>query len=174
MVGPPEPEPGAKAFLQVLLEAVYFPLSRIMFDLEDDELHWSPVPETLTIGWVPSGHDPATDPFTTIAWRWAHFCEELHGIATFDVCLGPEDPPWADVVPAISDAATAIGVLEAGIRRAALAIAAASESRLDETVENEFGRHTRRHWVAIFLMEAIHHAAEIGVLRDLYRQLPRA
>lgn len=174
MAGPPGPEAGAKAFLQILAEAVYFPLSRVMADLRDDELHWSPVPQAKSIGWQPTGHDPATDPFTTIGWRWHHFCEELHGIATFDTCLGPEDPPWPDPVPDIVDAASAIANLEAGIRRAARAISGATDSRLDEQVENEFGRHSRRHWVAIFLMEAIHHAAEIGVLRDLYPRLPNA
>lgn len=173
MAGPPLPGPGARAFLQVLVEAVYFPLSRIMVDLEDDELHWSPVADARTIGWVPTGHDPSSDPFTTIGWRWQHFCEELHGIATFDTCLGPEDPPWSDAVPDVADAASAIANLEAGILRAARAIARATESRLDEEVSNEFGRHSRRHWVAMFLMESIHHAAEIGVLRDLYRRSVR-
>lgn len=170
MASSPPPEGGAKALLQVLAEATYFPLSRIMVDLEDAELDWAPVPEAKTIGWTPTGHDPLTDPFTTIGWRWAHFCEELHGIATFDTCLGPEDPPWPEHVPDIVDARTAVANLEAGIRRAAQAIGKASELRLDEEVDNEFGRHTRRHWVAIFLMESIHHAAEIGVLRDLYRR----
>jgi hypothetical protein len=170
MAGTPAPGPGPKAFLQVLLEATYFPLSRIMVELEDEEIHWAPVPDPKSIGWTPTGHDPRNDPFTTIGWRWAHFCEELHGIATFDTCLGPEIPAWAEVVPEIVDAQSAIANLEAGIRRAGVAIAKTTESRLDEEVENEFGRNTRRHWVGIFLMETIHHAAEIGVLRDLYRR----
>ena len=170
MAGPPRPDPGPKALLQVLAEAVYFPLSRVMVDLEDAELAWAPVPEAKTIGWVPTGHDPKTDPFTTIGWRWAHFNEELHGIATFEICLGPETSPWPEPVPVIVDAASAITNLEAGILRAARAIAETTDARLDEEVENEFGRHTRRHWVAMFLMEATHHAAEIGILRDLYRR----
>jgi hypothetical protein len=170
MAGPPAPEPGPKAFLQFLSEAVYFPLSRIMDELDDAELDWAPVPDAKPMGWVATGHDPRIDPFTTIGWRWAHFCEELHGIATFDNCLGPEEAPWPEPTPQIMDAASAVANLTSGIRRAAKAIAAATDAQLDEHVENVFGRHTRRHWVAMFLMEATHHAAEIGVLRDLYRR----
>ena len=62
----------------------------------------------------------------------------------------------------------AVANLTSGIRRAAVAISKATDARLDEQVENEFGRHTRRHWATLFLVEAVHHAAEIGVLRDLF------
>jgi len=165
MAGPPVPEPGPRTLLQFLLEAVYFPLSRVMHELEDAELDWAPVPDAKPIGWIPSGHDPSTDPFTTIGWRWEHFCQELHDIAGSDICLGREAEP----APEIVDAASAVASLTAGIRRAARAIASTTDERLDEEVENEFGRHSRRHWVTLFLVEAVHHAAEIGVLRDLYR-----
>ena len=171
LAGPPVPEPGARTLLYFLAGAVLFPLNRIADGLVDAELHWSPVPDAVTIGWTPTGHNPLTDPFSTIGWRWEHFCEELHGIATFDVCLGPEQPPWSEPVPPVADAVSAVANLEIGIRRAARAIATATDTRLDEEVENEFGRHTRRHWATLFLVEAVHHGAEIGVLRDLYRRL---
>lgn len=170
MAGPPVPEPGPQTLLQLLVEAVSFPLSRIMDDLHDDELGWSPVPDARTIGWVPTGHDPRTDPFTTIGWRWAHFCEELHALASSHIFLGPEDPPWPHVVPEIIDAESAVDNLTAAVRRVGRALALTTDARLDEKVDNEFGRHSRRHWAALMLMEAIHHAAEIGVLRDLYRR----
>ena len=163
----PPPGAGAKAFLQVLLEAVMFPLSRITIDLTDDEVGWAPVPNAKGIDWTPTGHDPRSDPFTTIGWRWQHFTQELAAVAGSPWCLGATgavDPE----PPRITDASTAIDCLVRSIRSAAFAIVDVSDERLEELTDSDFGVNTRRHWVALMLMEAVHHAAEIGVLRDLY------
>ena len=40
---------------------------------------------------------------------------------------------------------------------------------LDGLVDSTFGRAPRRHWVSTFVLEGVHHGAEIGVIRDLYR-----
>ncbi|HVE91435.1 MAG TPA: DinB family protein [Actinomycetota bacterium] len=163
----PRPDPGPLALLHVLAGAALFPLSRIMDGMTDEELGWAPVPDAMPMDWVPQGHDPSNDPFTTIGWRWRHLAEALHAIPD---SLGPESPQWPERPPEIVDAESAGTNLAMGIRRAAEALAAATEERLDELIDNDFGRHSRRHWVTLMLVETVHHAAEVGVLRDLYKR----
>jgi hypothetical protein len=82
-------------------------------------------------------------------------------------CLGTEE--IANLFEPTSDAATAVAMLTGAVGEAARAIAASTDAQLDEVADSPFGPAPRRQWISTYIVEGIHHVAEIGVVRDLYR-----
>jgi hypothetical protein len=111
-------------------------------------------------------------PFTTIAWRYTHISDLLseERCATW---LGLEPEPenlFADGAP--PDAKRARELFEKAFARWKRYVTATDETKLFEkvgSVGRNFADRTRVQFVLHILDEAIHHGAEIGVLRDLYR-----
>ncbi len=148
--------------------------------LTDEEYHWEPVPDCWSI--EPDEHGrynmrwgrvfDEVPPVTTIAWRYTHvidlLCEER--CATY---IGVEPEPeniFANGAP--PDVRTAGEMLDAAFARWKRYISATDYSKIFDKigpVGGPLGRATRSTFVLHILDEAIHHGAEIGVLRDLYR-----
>ena len=157
--------------------------------LTDEEFQWEPVPGCWTVrprasaiapiaggtgDWaydyaIP---DPQPPPFTTIVWRLNH----IAGINDMyhEHVFGPATRDYDDVeVP--HTAAQSIAWWHAGLDAVRDALLAAREVDLDRVVSTPWGA-TRKvwDWVSTLLLENVHHGAEIGTLRDLYRELRTA
>jgi hypothetical protein len=148
--------------------------------LTDEEYFWEPVPDCWTL--VP-GDDGKLNmrwgrifdelqSVTTIAWRYTHIidllCEER--CATY-LGLEPEtENIFANAAP--PDVATARRMLDEAFARWKRYVSATDYDRIFEPVGTQagpfFANQTRFTFVLHILDEAIHHGAEIGVLRDLY------
>jgi DinB superfamily/Ankyrin repeats (3 copies) len=153
--------------------------------LTDEEYLWEPAPGCWSIRSRADGPRyvdwplprPHPEPFTTIAWRLWHLID-MYG----------EDraPRWLDVPPQgqpigmddptgepPANAADAVRLLERAHARWDAHLALASDESLSEAVGPVAGPNyadrTRAAYVLHMLDEFIHHAAEISLLRDLWR-----
>jgi hypothetical protein len=174
---------GMKQELIDLSDEAWQRLRRRVDDLTDDEYLWEPAPGCWTIrpradgewklDWPLPRPDP--EPFTTIAWRLWHVTD-MYG----------EDraPRWLDVEPqgspigfdghqsAPATVADALRLLDQAHDRWDSHLALTSDERLGELigpVGGGYADRTRAAYVLHMLDEFIHHGAEIGVLRDLWR-----
>lgn len=160
--------------------------------LTDEEYFWEPVPDCWSVrrradgpgrhatslagagDWgrdaAPHPH-PAPPPFTTLAWRLSHLSEMLflradHTVGTHK--LTRDDHPVG------GSAAEAVAAFDTGAKAWRNALLNVDDAELDTV-----GRCTYPHgsdaedpfidivwWVN---QEVLHHGAEIGLLRDLYR-----
>ncbi|MCU1484227.1 MAG: hypothetical protein JWN67_973 [Actinomycetia bacterium] len=139
--------------------------------LTDDEYLWSPVAECLTVTGEPGRVAWGTPGFTTIAWRIAHLSEGFRAERAWR---------WLGREPAF---------LDADIRHPTTAAGAITELETNYTAWHDllgslgpdelwqpigpiggplYGDSERLTFVFHVVDELIHHAAEIGVLRDLY------
>lgn len=147
--------------------------------LGDEEYLWEPAPDCWSLERRDDGklhmrwglvfdEEP---PFTTIAWRYTHIIDLLseERCATW-IGVEPEaEDLFADGAP--GDARAARDMLEQAFARWKRYVTAADESTFfDEVgpVARNFADRTRAQFVLHILDEAIHHGAEVGVLRDLY------
>jgi hypothetical protein len=109
--------------------------------------------------------DPA--PFTTIAWRLVH----AGGINWMyhEHVFGPGKMDWDDYeLP--HTASDAVAWWEAGYRRFRDALAETPDDGLSRVGVAPWGdTRTVEEWSVVMLDENVHHLAEVGVLRDLYR-----
>jgi hypothetical protein len=162
--------------------------------MSDEEYRWEPAPgcwtvrsratgpgprATVLVGTGEWGRDAATaphpwpPPLTTIAWRLGHLSEMLTLRA--DHLVGSHSLTRDDY-GFCGDAAGAIAAFRTGVEAWRGALLEAEDSWLDAT-----GRSTYPYgsdpedpfietawWVN---QEVLHHGAEIGLLRDLYRRL---
>ncbi len=148
-------------------------LSRLQ-GLTDDEFLWEPVADCWTVRPVGdtfvADFEPLADPppFTTIAWRLWHIapdCLDSYARRAFD---RPGPRPEAEFVGAASEAI-------ADLDRALDNFLAGFDSlgdRMWDALGPEFGPFSEACYVDLALhayREVVHHGAEIGVLRDLYR-----
>jgi hypothetical protein len=149
--------------------------------LTDDEYFWEPVAGCWS---VRSGADgvfrsdgagthPEPAPLTTIAWRLAHIIG-LVGADRNATWLGLKPAsPWAgDGEPATAQAATER--LDQAYGRFRSAITEVEPAALLEPlgpIGGAYARDTRLAFVLHELDELIHHGAEVGTMRDLYRAL---
>ena len=146
--------------------------------LSDDEYFWEPVPDCWSVreqdgifrvdgGPTPTGQ---AAPVTTISWRLVHIAS--------DVLLGFAHREWPDRVPDPRDlpvpstAAAAIELCELGER----SWRENFESLGDDGIRKESRALKGGRWASDVAGlhvhvydEFIHHAAEVGLLRDLYR-----
>ncbi len=148
--------------------------------LTDEEYLWAPAPDSwslvpddtgkLRMKWGLIFDEPA--PMTTIAWRYTHisdlFCEDRCAI---QLGLEPEpDDYLADGAP--PDVRSARVLLDKAFARWKRYLSAADEARLFEPLGpagRQWAHWTRLQFALHIIDEVIHHGAEIGVLRDLYR-----
>jgi hypothetical protein len=147
--------------------------------LTDAEYLWEPVPGCWSVrpgpsGFVVDGEQPEPDPppVTTIAWRLLHLSASLseHWLRAVAFEQGAADFHLPTDVPAT--AADGIATFERACTRWRADITQLDDARLEEPLGPEGGPMADE-LVATFVEhihdELIHHAAEIGLLRDLYR-----
>ncbi len=143
--------------------------------LTDDEYFWEPVPNCWKIH--PDGQGDwgllwdETPPFTTIAWRLSHIVDCLWA-PRCALWLGLEPVPrdWNNRHPVT--AGDAIALLENAHAVWRGYIEAVSEEKLwakQGQIAYPYHEETSAAFVLHILDELIHHGAEVGVLRDLYR-----
>jgi hypothetical protein len=162
--------------------------------LSDDEFLWEPVPDCWTIHrrrpederWAPGVQffvggrgdwvydyaipDPETPPFTTIAWRIVHTAV-VNQTYHQRIFHGTE-PDFEDEIP--HTAATAVRWWEETLRRHGDTLAGSSDAELSRMVAAGWGETLSvRDWSIVLIEENVHHMAEVGVLRDLYREVRR-
>ncbi len=143
--------------------------------LTDDEFWWEPVPGAWTVRRGESGRwaadyeepDPVPAPFTTIAWRLDHIIECK--IMYREYAFGAARLTWPELDSAHT-AGDAIAELERGHAALVHDLEGLSDEDLDRPRATNWGEEWptwRIFWTMIH--HDIHHGAEIGVLRDLYR-----
>jgi hypothetical protein len=145
--------------------------------LTDEEYLWEPVGEcwnvrrdaTSPTGWTVDYPDvpPDPPPVTTIAWRMLHISDG--NTIYWEHAFGPGVRTFGDLVPH-GDAAGAIEYLAHSQRPITDTLLTLDDAGLDEMMPTHFGVE----WPAgrvlgVLIDEQVHHGAEIGVLRDLYR-----
>jgi hypothetical protein len=163
-----------------LADFAYERLAKRLEGLTDEEYAWEPVPDCWTIR--PNGDGTftgdggvvftATPPVTTISWRLSHIVDCL----TAERCaylLGLEPEPGASVPVLQTESATeAVAALQRGFEVWRGYVSAVDEATLWEPCGPRAGFYaedSRASFVLHIIDELIHHGAEIGVLRDLYR-----
>jgi DinB family protein len=161
-----QPEPrGTSATLASLLDMTNAYLAQRLEGLTDEEWLWEPAPGCWSIRGGKMDFVmpvPSPEPFTTIAWRLHHVqaCNE-----TESHWMRDRDYDWSEVkVPRNANEAVEMWRLSADALREAVA------ELSDVALEGVTKRGLPRVFFASTLVrENIHHGAEIGVLRDLYR-----
>ena len=171
---------NARADLIGLSDYVYRRTRDRLDGLTDTEYFWEPVPNCWTIRRVGSDNYQSDDsdrpeipPFTTIAWRLWHLVE-CYGAIRNAQWLGIERQPagFERDDPAPATAAAAMTVLE---RAHAFWQGLLHELPADSWWEplgpaaGPYAADDKASLVLHQLDEQIHHGAELGVLRDLYR-----
>jgi uncharacterized damage-inducible protein DinB len=147
-------------------------------DLTDDEYFWEPVAGCWSLRQGPDGWSadwdaapPHPPPVTTIAWRLAHlcYCLQEHGLRPVAFERGAADWHVPTILP--GSAAAGVQALKDAVAAWNRDLDAVDDTRLWELMGPEAGYYATSS-VAAFVEhihdEAIHHGAEIGVLRDLY------
>lgn len=155
--------------------------------LTDDEYFWEPAPNSWSVrprgtstAPVQAGTgaftvdfafpEPDPPPVTTIAWRLAHLIVGIFGVRAASHFGGPpigyEDMEYAGT------AEEALHQLDAGYDAWMSGVRGLDEAGLARPVgpaEGEWAQHSMAQLVLHINREAIHHGAEIALLRDLYR-----
>jgi hypothetical protein len=146
--------------------------------LADDEYLWEPVEGCWTVRPAGDGRFmcdwawPAPDPppFTTIAWRLCHIAVPVLGIRASnhfgDGSLRLDTVAWPGT------AADGIALLKQSYTAWKAGVDALDEAGLARAVgpaEGPFAEYPMATLILHINREVIHHGAEIGVLRDLYR-----
>lgn len=146
--------------------------------LTDDEYFWEPVPNcwtvrtgedgSTTIDWQHPPPDPP--PVTTIAWRLAHVAVLVFGLRASnhfgDGSLTITSARW----PASAD--EALAALQHHQRAWRDGVAGLDDDQLQQPAgpaEGPYADHSMATLVLHLNREAIHHGAEVALLRDLYR-----
>ena len=156
-------------------------------DLTDDEYLWEPVPGMWSIrpraearsAMAAGGGElvadfeypePTPPPVTTIAWRLAHVIVGLFGERNASHFGGPPMTYQTTVWP--GTAAQALAMLDEVYAGWIAGVASLDEATLATPVGEAEGEYAHLPYAALVLhihREAIHHLAEIALLRDLYR-----
>jgi uncharacterized damage-inducible protein DinB len=163
-----------------LSDYVYGRTRRRLDGLTDDEYLWEPVPGCWSVrpdaaGELRADRGTVTGdaPFTTIAWRLWHLVNcyaETRYAHWLGVAPGPEGLGHTDPAPAT--AAEAVACLERAHSAWRAMLTALPEEQWIEPlgpIAGPFGTQTKAAFVLHQIDEQIHHGAELGVLRDLYR-----
>ena len=145
--------------------------------LTDEEYRWEPVSGCWNVranasspsGWVVDYPDipPDPAPFTTIAWRMVHISDG--NSIYWEHAFGPGVRGFLDLPPH-GEAAGAIEYLQESQRPMTAVLAGMADDQLDELRPTQFGvEWPARRIISVLIDEQVHHGAEIGLLRDLYR-----
>jgi hypothetical protein len=155
--------------------------------LTDDEYFWEPAPGCWSLrpdgvgAWRMDGHDgpsPTPPPLTTIAWRMTHLSVECFEsrYRAFFAGEGPNQWSAGQRIVASGDlpgsAAAGVAYLTAAYTRWSEAVAALSEDELTRPLGEkgaDFAEFPMAELVLHISREAMHHGAEICLMRDLYR-----
>ena len=164
-----------------LSDYVFGRTSGRLVGLTDDEYLWEPVADCWNVrlcaddvwrvDWAPMPDTPT--PFTTIAWRLGHL-RQNYGQSRNAMMLGAPSArgrfDWSDSrAPATAEEAVAELTAAHDAWRALLT--SLSDEHLAQPIGDvggQYATYTRASFVHHELDEVIHHAAEIGALRDLY------
>jgi hypothetical protein len=152
-------------------------LLRRLDGLDDDEYRWEPVEGCWNVrpapaspgGWTidyPEIH-PDPPPFTTIAWRMHHIADG--NTIYWEHAFGPRTRRFGDLRPhgAVHDA---VEHLVESQRPITVTLERLDDELLDELRPTHLGvAWPARRVLVVLIDEQLHHGAEIGVLRDLYR-----
>ena len=155
--------------------------------LTDDEYFWAPVPGSWNVrrrdttpgaarqpgagDWTVDFTFPAPDPapVTTIAWRLAHLIVGVFGLRAAAHFGGP--PVSYETYPYAGTAAGALGQLDAGYEAWMTGVRGLTNEGLAAPcgpAEGAFAQAPMADLVLHIHREAIHHGAEVSLLRDLY------
>lgn len=150
-------------------------------DLTDDELFWEPYPGCWTLRqlrdgtWLSDGigTEPEVPPLTTIVWRIVHLIG-CYGAARNSEWMAVQVEPgplesW-DVTP--TTAAEARATLAQAHERWRQVLLATDDDTLGLAlgpIGGQYAEASRAAFLIHQLDEIVHHAAEIGLMRDLYR-----
>ncbi len=152
-------------------------LLRRLDGLADDEYLWEPVAGCWNVrpdpsapsGWTvdyPDVH-PEPPPVTTIAWRLLHVADG--NSIYWEHSFGPQVRNFWDLAPH-GDARGAIDYLVSSQQPVTETLQQFDDVALDEMRPTHFGVDWRaRRVFAVLIDEQVHHGAEVGLLRDLYR-----
>lgn len=149
-----------------------------MKGMKDSEYLWEPVDDVWTVYVDEEGETEVDEnrpanpaPFTTIAWRVWHMTDFF--TRRWNGHFGPEDAPDL-VTPIAFTADEGMAYLTTAYERwrdALLAMPAEKVARPTGMAEGEFFKDFPFATLMLHInREFIHHAAECGVIRDLYRQ----
>ena len=167
-----------KEFLD-LSDKFYKRFSARIDGLTDEEYWWEPAPDAwslrredgkLQMQWGLIFDEP--QPVTTIAWRYTHVSDMLCEDRPANwLALEPEPQDYlVDGAPANAESARQL--FERAFARWKRYLTAADADRLFEPLgpqARDWANEPRAKGVLHILDEVIHHGAEIGVLRDIYR-----
>ena len=171
-----------KIDLLSLSAEVFARTRRRLAGLSDREYFWEPVADSWNIrqtaGELRADFEPFADPppFTTIGWRLWHLTG-CYGAERNSLWLGAGPAPGGfeqdDPVPATADLALdALGRAHTSWRALLEAMPLDRWAEPLGAVAGPYRDSDRASFVLHQLDEQIHHGAELGVLRDLYRHTP--
>jgi hypothetical protein len=145
--------------------------------ITDDEYLWEPVASCWNVrpsasspsGWTVDYPDvpPDPPPFTTIAWRLLHIADG--NTIYWEHSFGSATKNFWDLAPH-GTAVDAIDYLVESQRPITNTLAVLDDDALDEERPTHFGvTWPARRVLSVLADEQLHHGAEVGLLRDLYR-----
>jgi hypothetical protein len=153
--------------------------------LTDDEYFWEPAPDCWGVReidgrFVPDGvplsvprAQSSVPPFTTIGWRLCHIGADVFRFRASlyfgDGSITKESIVWP------GNAADALEFVESGYDFWRTGVASLGEEGIWSKLGPRAGPYADDNFVGLVLhhhREAIHHGAEVCLLRDLYRALP--
>ncbi|MCM6775959.1 DinB family protein [Nocardia sp. CDC159] len=151
--------------------------------LTDAEYFWEPVPDCWSVRPRAADDQPGVGPFTvdfafpapdpapvtTISWRLAHIIVGVFGMRTATHFGGP--PVSYDTYPYAGTAAAALDQLDQGYALWSAGVRGLRPEDLARPCGPAEGNYADRPLAMLILhinREAIHHGAEIALLRDLY------
>jgi len=165
----------AHALLSRQLDEAFEVVRSRVAGLSDEEFWWEPAPDCWTIRRQPNGRweadyaepDPDPAPFTTIGWRLVHVAECK--VMYHEYAFGAAKLTWPDIDSAHTPH-DAIAQLDSGHKMLVEDLRSLPADELEREVMTNWGES----WPAWKIFETmihhdLHHGAEIGALRDLYR-----
>jgi hypothetical protein len=169
-------------FMKDVVEMSDYAFRRLMDRMDgitDDEYLWEPAADCWSIRRRDDGtfHGDwglvfdETPPVTTIAWRTSHIVDCLSSERSrYLLELEPRTPVLAEGVP--GTASLGLDMLRRAYDHWHDCITSADHSKLLEKqgpIGGIWAEYSRLGFVLHIIDELVHHAAEIGVLRDMYR-----
>jgi hypothetical protein len=168
---------GRIELLEHELDEAFLLIRQRVEGLSDEEFFWQPVADCWTVHpdalgrWIGDYEepDPVPAPFTTIAWRLTHVatCKLMY----HEYAFGPRAMTWDDIeIP--HTFTEAIAMLERGQRLLESDLRSLADEDLDAPRLTNWGEPWPT-WQILWTIVAhdLAHGAEIGVVRDLYRQI---